>query len=396
MSRPHAALERFVRLAAALCAGAGLAACVLAPQAATGVAPPYAYSRAITGISWDFSPLQTQRRAHGSDLWPCAWASDDNLYCAWGDGGGFNGDADDIGRVSLGFARIEGTPSLADPSRWSGQNVWGAPPYAENPADFGGKVSSMTSVGGVLYGAASLWTAANSARPVQTGDAGPLNSLVWSSDLGKTWQIAPWTLPSALGSFVNVGRDGAAAPDAWIYLYYLREADTRHLYLKRVSKEQLRSDPATPGVYQYFSGASRGGRRASWSAHESDARPVFVDVNHAFSPDAVYDAALRRYLLTVGHNVTGKEQDLSEGEMGIFEAPFPWGPWSTIAYYQNWGNLRSASAGDYLEVRVPAKWISDDGATFWAVFSGLHAFDSFNLVRGTLSVACLNEQDRCP
>jgi hypothetical protein len=38
-------------------------------------------------------------------------------------------------------------------------------------------------------------------------------------------------------------------------------------------------------------------------------------------------------------------------------------------------------------MHIPAKWIGPDGSTFWAVFSGLHAFDAFNLVRGTLSVA---------
>jgi len=389
---PRAAFGRWAQGAAAVCVGAGLAACALAPPAAPGVMPPYPYSRYVTGISWDFSPLSTQRRAHGSDLWPCAWASDDNLYCAWGDGGGFDGDDDNIGRVSLGFARIEGTPSLADPSAWTGKNVWGEPPYAENKANFGGKVSSMTGVGGVLYGTASLWTAANSARPSHTSEAGPLKSLIWSSDLGKTWQIAPWSVRSGLGSFLNFGRDGADAFDSWIYLYYLREADTRHLYLKRVRSERLQSDPAIPGSYQYLSGVGRGGRRVRWSTRDSDAVPVFCDVNNVLSQDVVYDAPLRRYLLTVGHYATGDEHDASAGQFGVFESPFPWGPWSTIAYYEDWGGLRSASHGDFIEMHIPAKWIGDRGVTFWAVFSGLRAFDSFNLVRGTLSVAAPGPQ----
>lgn len=388
--RTRAALGRdFVRFAAVLFGGACLAACAIAPRAAPRVEPPYPYSRYLTGISWNFSPLLTERRAHGSDLWPCAWASDGNLYCAWGDGGGFDGDDDRIGRVSLGFARVEGTPSLAGPAEWKGKNVWGEPPFAENAADFGGKVSSMTSVGGVLYGTASLWTRENSDRPSHTSEAGPLNSMIWSYDLGKTWEIAPWSLRSPHGSFLNFGRDGAGAFDRWIYFYYLRDADAQHLYLKRVPRERLQSDPATPGLYQYLSGRGRGGRGLRWSAREPDAVPVFFDANNVLSQDVVYDAALGRYLLTVGHYASGNEHDASQGQLGIFESPFPWGPWSTVAYYENWGNLRSESSGDFLEMHIPAKWIGEGGATFWAVFSGLHSFDSFNLVRGTFSVAAV-------
>src|SRR5579859_7433568 len=59
---------------------------------------PYPMSRYIRQVKWDFSTVVTDRRAHGSDLWPCTWAADRNLYCAWGDGGGFDGDDDHIGR----------------------------------------------------------------------------------------------------------------------------------------------------------------------------------------------------------------------------------------------------------------------------------------------------------
>src|SRR5471030_1243997 len=54
-----------------------------------GVRSPYPRSRLIEAVSWDFSTIESHRKALGSDLWPCAWAADGNLYCAWGDGGGF-------------------------------------------------------------------------------------------------------------------------------------------------------------------------------------------------------------------------------------------------------------------------------------------------------------------
>ena len=76
---------------------------------------PYPHSQVITGVSWDFSTIPTLRKAPGSDIWPLAWAADGNLYGAWGDGGGFDGDSNNIGRVSLGFAAsavtVRGNPA---------------------------------------------------------------------------------------------------------------------------------------------------------------------------------------------------------------------------------------------------------------------------------------------
>src|SRR5689334_21595599 len=68
---------------------------------------PYPPSPVIETITWHWDTRRTA--ASGSDLWPVTWADDDNLYAAWGDGGGFGG-TDHDGRVSLGFARIEGPP----------------------------------------------------------------------------------------------------------------------------------------------------------------------------------------------------------------------------------------------------------------------------------------------
>src|SRR3974377_70227 len=69
--------------------------------------PPYPPSPVIAGITWDWTTRRTA--APGSDLWPVTWGADDQLYAAWGDGGGFGG-SDTDSRVALGVARIEGTP----------------------------------------------------------------------------------------------------------------------------------------------------------------------------------------------------------------------------------------------------------------------------------------------
>ena len=75
------------------------------------------------------------------------------------------------------------------------------------------------------------------------------------------------------------------------------------------------------------------------------------------------------------------------GETGLFDAPEPWGPWTTIRYDQNWGGFGERES---LGVDFPGKWISRDGKVMWAVFSGGRLgkgddiLDSFNLVKVTL------------
>src|SRR4051794_40964037 len=77
------------------------------PAAGQPSAAPSPPSPVIESITWHWETLHTA--ATGSDLWPVTWAADDNLYAAWGDGGGFGG-TDQEGRVALGFARIQGPP----------------------------------------------------------------------------------------------------------------------------------------------------------------------------------------------------------------------------------------------------------------------------------------------
>ena len=372
--------SRGCNAAASLLLMATVSACTSLPRGPTG-GFPYPQSRYISGVTWDFSQMQSQRRAHGSDLWPCTWAADDNLYCSFGDGGGFDGDSDVIGRVSLGFARITGSPSVGDPGGFAGKNVWGDfPQYAEHPATFGGKVASMISVDGKLYAYGALWTPSSVKDPVHKGSEGPVHRLIWSDDLGATWQIAPWEDP-LFGSFLNFGRD-AAAPDSFVYIYYKRAADETNVYLARVPKTELTADPSSSQAYQYLTGVDRRGHPRSWSKSQTDAGAVFADPAGA-DVAVIYDAPLRRFLLFSGHNL----RQPAAGKVGLFDAPHPWGPWTTVGYYDDWGSLGPESRGDFLGVVFPVKWISHDGRTLWGIFSSMGQYDSFNIVRATLSVS---------
>src|SRR5262249_54807841 len=93
-----------------------------------------------------------------------------------------------------------------------------------------------------------------------------------------------------------------------------------------------------------------------WSRQISDRGHVFRYVGHCERLDVSYDTPLQRYLLAVsfGH---GKG-------WGIFDAPAPWGPWTSAFITRDWG------LGDTHGYRLPTKWISPDSTGFWLVFSG--------------------------
>jgi hypothetical protein len=355
----------------------------VAPLRRLEARPPYPASAVITAIHWDFAGARPLRKAVGSDIWPCSWAFDDRLYCAWGDGGGFGG-TDSVGRVSLGFARVSGTPHVSRPSSYRGSNIWGAPPHARYRATFGGKVGSIIAVDGALYAPAGLWTRQNSKNPVATWSDGPLERMIWSFNLGKTWRIAPWAPSEDLGAFLQFGRDSANAPRGYIYIYYGRPDDLRHFYLRRVPLGELLLPPQSSHAEQYLAYVSRDGEYVSWSRRPQDAIPVFTDVSGAFGENAVFDPALGRYLLTVGHNASGRPAGASPGQLGVFESVHPWGPWRTIYYADDWGHFPASAQGDFLGLSFPAKWISHDGRRLWGVFSGPDGLDAFNLVRAQL------------
>src|SRR5208283_4569485 len=122
-----------------------------------------------------------------------------------------------------------------------------------------------------------------------------------------------------------------------------------------------------------------------WVAEIARAQPVFVDPSGVTPGSVVYDPGLKRFLLTCFH--------VGPGQLGVFDAPNPWGPWSTVAYYEDWGEM--AAEGEGLTCGFPQKWMSADGLTLWSVFSvygngakqGIDAHDRFNLIKVTLTPA---------
>ncbi len=337
-----------------------------ADVAAMDPIPPYPDSPVIDAIHFDFA--SHDRRAPGSDNWPITWADDDNQYAAWGDGGGFGGTNSD-GRSSLGVARIEGN---ADDHQ--GVNVWGGK-NGENPAQFNGKSYGILSVEGDLY----MWVSPGSG-PTSFSEA----RLAVSHDLGATWTLADWAFTQTqdiiLPTFLQFGRDYDGARDEFVYSYAARLHDASGLNvqfpgqidLMRVESGQILNQSA----WEFFAGTTADGQPV-WVSDVGDRQPVFQDPNGVgWTVSVSYNQGLDRYLLATEHTRSAR------GNLGIFDAPAPWGPWSTTGYYADWGSFGRTFFWNFSN-----KWLSADGRDFTLLFTGKDENDSWNSVPGTFLLA---------
>ncbi len=327
---------------------------------------PYSPSAVIWDITFDFNTHD--RRAPGSDNWPVTWADDGHQYTSWGDGGGFGGTNSD-GRVSLGVARVEGSATS-----YTGHNVWGGKD-PENTATFGGKSYGILSVDGVLF----MWVSPGS------GPTGYQKATVYrSTDHGASWTSASWDFVQAEGlinpTFLQFGQDYQGARDTYVYIYANHLKDASALKVQKPGEIALMRVPKTAimdrAQYEFFAGLD-GSDNPIWVTDLTQRQPVFEDANGVgWNTSLSYNPGLGRYLLTTEHTAT------FQGNIGIFDAPEPWGPWTTVLYDTQFG--APAIAASTFFWNFSNKWLSADGKDFILVFTGIGSNDSWNAVRGTL------------
>lgn len=315
---------------------------------------PYPPSPVIRKIT--FAPPETvTRAAMGSDNWPITWADDDDLYTVYGDGWGFEPRI--ASKLSLGFARISGGPAA-----YRAVNL--RSPSGERSGDGkkGGKTSGLVMVDEVLY----MWV-----RNLANAQ------LAWSEDHGRSWHWG-FRLSESFGSpaFLNFGRNYAGARDEYVYTY---SQDGPSAYesedavvLARVPRKSMRERAA----YEFFARLDERGRPV-WSRNMAQRGAVFRYPGSCQRVDAVYQPALKRYLLLLGHN--------HESGWGIYDAPEPWGPWTTAFHTDRWD---LAGTHGY---RLPAKWMAADGRSMYLVFSGVKQNDAFCVRRMDLMCRCGNQ-----
>jgi hypothetical protein len=146
------------------------------------------------------------------------------------------------------------------------------------------------------------------------------------------------------------------------------------MVLARVPKQCIKERDA----YEFFRSLDAKGRPL-WSKEIADRGAVFTHPGRCFRSGITYNAGLRRYLwVQILPGTEGKKADTRfEGGLAIFDAPAPWGPWTTVYFTEKW------DVGPGETTSFPTKWMSTDGKTLHLVFSG---DDHFAIRKATMSV----------
>lgn len=332
---------------------------------ARGDSAPYPPSPAIESVTFDFRTERVFGR--GSDQWPMTWSGDGHLYAAWGDGWGWNGKGTRPKR-SIGVSRITGTPPDLN-----GEDLWG-----DGPGSGFGKPEALLALDRTLY---LFWTDGDSKFDDDTATA-------VSRDDGATWTYGEGkAFPEAPDGFrvrgiCQFGPGYKGALDDYVYVYF---GFNRHddLFLGRVPRAHL----FEPDRYEWFTRPADDGN-ARWSADFDARRPVFHDDNgYIWHVGVCYNPGLGRFLLTKPHYCAGDDRDQVRiagsgvASFGLFDAPRPWGPWTTVAYQDNFKD--ELLKFSYF---IPTKYLSRDGRTFWLAWSGWPEYDSVSFVKGKFSL----------
>jgi hypothetical protein len=310
-------------------------------------AAPYPPSSVIKSIKW--APVDTIiRRASGSDNWPITWADDDNQYTAYGDGWGFKPKTKK--KLSLGIAKIVGSPPdfrginiRTDTGERAGQGANGA------------KTSGIICIEGVLYMLVR-----------NTGNS----QIAWSEDHGKSWKWCNWKFTTSFGAptFLNYGRNYAGARDNFVYLFS-HDSDSAYepadrMVMARVPKDRIRKR----NTYEFFNGLDDW-RQPMWTRDIHEMKAVFINPGRCYRSGISYNAGLKRYLwCQILPFSKDKRGPRFQGGFGIYDAPEPWGPWTTVYYNQQW------DVGPGETSCLPTKWMSKDGRSCYLLFSGDDCF----------------------
>jgi hypothetical protein len=302
--------------------------------------PPYPASSVIETIQWA-DPGTMVRDAQGCDLFPTTWGDDDALYTVCGDGWGFAPRREQ--KMGISLAKL-----LGPPESLKGVNIFSDIENRGQGAQ-GRKISGIVMIDGVLYMFAR--NAGNS-------------QLAWSRDHGKSWTWADWKFTTSFGhpSILNFGKNYAGARDNYVYIYS-PDSDSAyepapHMVLARAPKDRLRDR----GAYEFFR-ALDGRGQPVWTKEIEERGPVFRNSEHlCYRTHVTYNAALKRYLMN--SIMPGPVNGRFQGGFGVYDAPEPWGPWTTAYFTKVW-DVAPGEAQHF-----PPKWMSADGTVMHLITSG--------------------------
>ena len=328
--------------------------------------PPYPPSQVITGLTWDEDVVKLVDGA--GDNWPITWVDDDLQITSYGDGKGFS---DRTPRLTLGMAKVFGDP----PDHYAEDLV------SDADAVMGGGSSGIKS-SGLLIVDDVLYMFVRNYKPPNSDDYTNAR-LALSNDMGVSWDWADWHFSDTFGcpEFIQFGKNYQNARDNYVYIVSQANDDaykySPDIVMLRAPKERV----AERNCYEFFAGLGAHGSPV-WSSDIAERKSIFTDPKGTQRIAINHNAALQRYILTTTHQPPGSDATHTPA-LGIFDAPEPWGPWTTVYYSDEWSeNYRT------YHQKFPTKWMSDDGKTMWLLFSGLDGgYYSFCLRKASLEIA---------
>lgn len=353
--KPGARLRRWAVLPAVAawpaCSGDG-------PGAPSEFVPPGAEMR-IAGIRFDATSLRKYAGPgpgrQGTDLWPVAEGADGRLYAAGGDGRGFDG-PDVRGLV---VARLVGGPEAL-----SGSDLFRKPDVLP---------TGIISVNGDLYMIEQ--ERGNGFFRIRFGRSADLG-MTWSYNGNGTddWDLADPSRAFGHSSFVPHGRDNADAFDEHVYVISHGPNATDLLGSNVEMLRAPRGSIQDVSTHEYFTGLDAQGE-PTWDGRVGARRPVITRPGEVhWAPRISHHPGLDRYLLTIFTD--------SQGTLAVYEGPKPWGPWTLI--HEN--VLLDGVEKFGLSFVSAEGWLSPDGRSWWAIFSGDGSYDALNVIRADLTL----------
>lgn len=226
--------------------------------------------------------------------------------------------------------------------------------------------------------------------------------LIYSPDYGRTWCNQNGSTPVvwedwfdrsrrnmiffdepqytfSLLTALQMGRDYSHNRDGYVYLYApngTQDGNMNELVMCRVPKDKV----VDRSAYRFFGGPLPNGE-AKWVS-DMDSRGVVHtfprgwvnnDINahpYAWHPSVVYNAPLGLYLMAnwgMGVSSAG-DWFAKPSYLGFWTSRTPWGPWTQIHEETAWLPANAADARAY-QPQIAPKWISNDGKSFWLVWT---------------------------
>lgn len=173
----------------------------------------------------------------------------------------------------------------------------------------------------------------------------------------------------------KLGKNYAGARDEFVYIYS-HDSDSAYKPADRMIMARVRKDKIRKQVdYEFFKGLDgKGG--AVWTRDIGQRGVVFINPCKCYRSSVSYNAGLKRYLWC--QTIYGDGDMRFKGGIGIFDAPQPWGPWTTVYYTEAW------DVGPGETSCFPTKWMSENGKTCHLLFSGE---DSLSVRKATFLLA---------